>query len=267
MTTDLVVVGSGGAGLAAALAAALAGARATVLERAAVIGGTTAVSGGGMWLPGNRFMAERGSRTIPTTSSPTSSTSPSAGCPGPATSRTTPRPPGSPIPRGQHRDRVRAPTPPTTRTSSRAAPRAAARWRWALRQSRLGSGRTSCAGLRARRDEPDRHREQQAGGWEVGQHGTDGCRSSPSASPPESSAAAAPRRCLLEASSSRTSPRHRSPGARPDRARRPRGRGRVRTRGARRAPGRPPRRRARQRGFEWNRRSSTTSWRRPWRRR
>src|SRR4051812_4546042 len=60
MATDLVVVGSGGAGLAAALAAALAGARVTVLERAAVIGGTTAISGGGMWLPGNRFMAERG---------------------------------------------------------------------------------------------------------------------------------------------------------------------------------------------------------------
>ena len=60
MATDLIVVGSGGAGLAAALAAALAGARVTVLERAAVIGGTTAVSGGGMWLPGNRFMAERG---------------------------------------------------------------------------------------------------------------------------------------------------------------------------------------------------------------
>src|SRR5262252_2066533 len=51
--TDVVVLGSGAAGLAAALTAAVGGATVTVLERSSVFGGTSAVSGGGMWLPGN----------------------------------------------------------------------------------------------------------------------------------------------------------------------------------------------------------------------
>jgi len=49
----VVVLGSGAAGLAAALTAATAGATVTVLEGSALFGGTSAVSGGGMWLPGN----------------------------------------------------------------------------------------------------------------------------------------------------------------------------------------------------------------------
>jgi succinate dehydrogenase/fumarate reductase flavoprotein subunit len=57
---DVVVVGSGGAGLAAAVAAAAAGARVTVLERTDLVGGTTAVSGGAMWIPRNDHMAEIG---------------------------------------------------------------------------------------------------------------------------------------------------------------------------------------------------------------
>lgn len=48
---DLVVIGSGAAGLSAALAAATEGARVQVLEKAATIGGTTAVSGGVIWAP------------------------------------------------------------------------------------------------------------------------------------------------------------------------------------------------------------------------
>jgi 3-oxosteroid 1-dehydrogenase len=49
---DLVVAGSGGAGLVAALAAAHHGLRAIVLEKAETYGGSTARSGGGLWLPG-----------------------------------------------------------------------------------------------------------------------------------------------------------------------------------------------------------------------
>ncbi len=48
---DILVIGSGAAGLAAALAAATEGARVCVLEQAETIGGTTAVSGGVIWAP------------------------------------------------------------------------------------------------------------------------------------------------------------------------------------------------------------------------
>jgi succinate dehydrogenase/fumarate reductase flavoprotein subunit len=60
--SDVVVVGSGAAGLAGALSAATCGARVTVFEKASVLGGTTAISGGGMWLPGNPFMAAAGAQ-------------------------------------------------------------------------------------------------------------------------------------------------------------------------------------------------------------
>jgi len=50
---DVVEVGSGGAGLTAALAAALSGASVLVVEAAALFGGSTAVSGGQVWVPLN----------------------------------------------------------------------------------------------------------------------------------------------------------------------------------------------------------------------
>ena len=59
-TTDLVVVGSGAAGLTGALVAALGGARVTLLEKTDLIGGTTAISGGGAWVPCNPVMGEIG---------------------------------------------------------------------------------------------------------------------------------------------------------------------------------------------------------------
>jgi 3-oxosteroid 1-dehydrogenase len=60
--TDVIAVGTGAAGLSAALAASVSGARVMVVEKAPVIGGTTAMSGGCIWVPGHHHMAEWGLR-------------------------------------------------------------------------------------------------------------------------------------------------------------------------------------------------------------
>lgn len=57
---DVVVVGTGAAGLSAALSAEAQGARVLVVEKAASVGGTTAMSGGCIWAPGHHYMGEMG---------------------------------------------------------------------------------------------------------------------------------------------------------------------------------------------------------------
>lgn len=52
-TYDVVIVGSGGAGLSAAISAASAGAKVVVLEKRSTLGGNTLVSMGGVNIPGN----------------------------------------------------------------------------------------------------------------------------------------------------------------------------------------------------------------------
>ena len=54
------MVGSGAAGLAAALAAAARGADVTVVERALALGGTTAYSAGTAWMPGHHLLGGSG---------------------------------------------------------------------------------------------------------------------------------------------------------------------------------------------------------------
>ncbi|GLB63654.1 putative dehydrogenase [Dietzia sp. NCCP-2495] len=57
---DVVVVGSGGAGMTAALAAAKKGLSVVLVEKAPHYGGSTARSGGGVWIPGNSVLKRDG---------------------------------------------------------------------------------------------------------------------------------------------------------------------------------------------------------------
>jgi len=59
-TADVIAVGSGGAALAGAVGALDNGATVIVLEKGPVIGGTTAKSGGGAWVPNNHHQRAAG---------------------------------------------------------------------------------------------------------------------------------------------------------------------------------------------------------------
>ncbi len=57
---DFVIVGSGAGSMCAALVLRGAGRRVLVLEKTSLVGGTTAISGGVMWIPANRYMKQAG---------------------------------------------------------------------------------------------------------------------------------------------------------------------------------------------------------------
>src|SRR6185312_485688 len=57
--TDVVVLGSGAAGLVAALSATVNGAAVDIYEKAPTVGGTSAVSGGIVWIPAHRRIPEQ----------------------------------------------------------------------------------------------------------------------------------------------------------------------------------------------------------------
>lgn len=57
---DVIVLGSGAAGLSAAMVAAAAGQRVLVAEKSDLVGGTTAMSGGCIWVPNHHLMASVG---------------------------------------------------------------------------------------------------------------------------------------------------------------------------------------------------------------
>lgn len=59
-TYDFVVVGSGGGSMCAGLVMRDAGRSVLIIEKTGLVGGTTAKSGGVMWVPNNRFMKQEG---------------------------------------------------------------------------------------------------------------------------------------------------------------------------------------------------------------
>lgn len=64
-TVDVLVIGSGAAGLSGALVAAQGGLEVLVVEKSRWLGGTSAMSGGCCWIPANHLMAELGEKDSP----------------------------------------------------------------------------------------------------------------------------------------------------------------------------------------------------------
>lgn len=62
---DFVIVGSGGGSMAAAMLMRTAGKSVVMLEKTDMVGGTTSVSGGVLWVPNNRFKRAAGVKDSP----------------------------------------------------------------------------------------------------------------------------------------------------------------------------------------------------------
>jgi glycerol-3-phosphate dehydrogenase len=60
VTVDVLVVGTGASGMATTVTAAARGLTVLVVEKSARSGGTTARSGGWLWIPGTRLATEQG---------------------------------------------------------------------------------------------------------------------------------------------------------------------------------------------------------------
>ncbi len=65
MAVDVLVVGAGGAGMVAAIVAHDLGAQTLLIEKSSYFGGTTAMSGGALWVPNHPLMAEHGIQDSP----------------------------------------------------------------------------------------------------------------------------------------------------------------------------------------------------------
>lgn len=57
---DVIVVGSGAGAMTSALFAAEQGLSVLVVEKSDKFGGTSAISGGGIWIPNNHYFAAKG---------------------------------------------------------------------------------------------------------------------------------------------------------------------------------------------------------------
>lgn len=64
-TFDVIVIGSGSAGMTGALAAATSGLRVVVLEKSHLVGGTSAMSGADTWVPANHVAKSEGVQDSP----------------------------------------------------------------------------------------------------------------------------------------------------------------------------------------------------------
>src|SRR6185437_2159645 len=65
MDVDVIVAGSGSAGMTTAIVAAKSGLKVLLVEKTRYFGGTTALSGGGCWIPNNHQMGSIGASDTP----------------------------------------------------------------------------------------------------------------------------------------------------------------------------------------------------------